>query len=124
KTETIDVHDALGCNIRVDARGNEVLRVLPRLHEGINEEWIDDRTRHACDGLKFGRLDRPYVRKSGKLVEASWEEAFEAVASKLKAAPKDKVGAFAGDLCEAESMYALKNLMNGLGVHHLECRVD
>ena len=59
KTETIDVHDALGCNIRVDARGNEVLRVLPRLHEGINEEWIDDRTRHACDGLKFGRLDRP-----------------------------------------------------------------
>ncbi len=124
KTETIDVHDALGCNIRVDARGSEVLRVLPRLHEGINEEWIDDRTRHACDGLKYARLDRPYVRKNGKLQESSWEDALAVVADKLKSSSKDKIAAFSGDLCDAESMYSLKNLMNGLGVQNLECRVD
>lgn len=124
KTETIDVHDAVGSNIRVDARGNEVLRVLPRLHEGINEEWINDRTRHACDGLKYKRLDRPYVRKGGKLAEATWEEAFSVVASKLKSVNKDRVAAFAGDLCEAESVYALKDLMGQLGVPNLECRVD
>ena len=124
KTETIDVHDALGANIRVDARGNEVLRVLPRLHEGINEEWIDDRTRHACDGLKFGRLDRPYVRVNGKLQETTWEEAFAVAADALKRTSKDKVAAYAGDLCEAESVYALKNLMQGLGVQNIECRVD
>ncbi len=124
KTETIDVHDALGCNIRVDARGNEVLRVLPRLHEGINEEWIDDRTRHACDGLKYKRLDRPYVRKEGKLVEATWDEAFAVIAAKLKSVNKDAAAAFAGDLCDAESMLALKDLMAANGVHNLECRVD
>ena len=124
KTETIDVHDALGCNIRVDARGNEVLRVLPRLHEGINEEWINDRTRHAVDGLKFKRLDRPYVRKNGKLVESTWDEAFAVVAGKIKSAAKDKVAAFAGDLCDTESMIALKDLMSANGVHNLECRVD
>ena len=124
KTETIDIHDAVGSNIRVDARGNEVLRVLPRLHEGINEEWINDRTRHACDGLKYKRLDRPYVRKAGKLAEATWEEAFGVIAAKLKSANKDKVAAFAGDLCEAESVYALKDLMNSVGAYNLECRVD
>lgn len=124
KTETIDVHDALGCNIRVDARGNEVLRVLPRLHEGINEEWIDDRTRHSCDGLKYKRLDRPYMRKEGKLVEASWDEAFAVIAAKIKATNKDRVAAYAGDLCDAESMVALKDLMIANGVHNLECRVD
>lgn len=124
KTQTIDVHDALGCNVRVDARGNEVLRVLPRLHEGINEEWIDDRTRHACDGLKYKRLDRPYVRRNGKLGEASWEEAFAVTAEKFAAAPKDKIAAYAGDLCDVESVVALKDLMQSLGVHNLECRVD
>jgi len=124
KTETIDVHDALGCNIRVDSRGNEVLRVLPRLHEGINEEWINDRTRHAVDGLKYKRLDRPYIRKNGKLAEATWDEAFAAVAAKLKSTSKDKVAAYAGDLCDVESMLALKDLMTANGVHNLECRVD
>lgn len=124
KTETIDVHDALGCNIRVDSRGPEVLRVLPRLHEGINEEWIDDRTRHSVDGLKRQRLDQPYVRENGKLRPATWEEAFSVVAAELKGASKDKIAAFAGDLADAESMYALKDLMNGLGVRNLECRVD
>ncbi len=124
KTETIDVHDAVGCNIRVDARGNEVLRVLPRLHEGINEEWINDRTRHAVDGLKHKRLDRPYVRKNGKLVEASWDDAFAVVSSKLQAVHKDKIAAFAGDLADVESMVALKDLMGTIGAHNLECRVD
>ncbi len=124
KTETIDVHDALGCNIRVDSRGNEVMRVLPRLHEGINEEWINDRTRHAVDGLKYKRLDRPYVRKNGKLVEASWDEAFGVVGAKLTAANKDRIAAFAGDLADVESMLALKDLMNGLGSRNHECRTD
>ncbi len=124
KTETIDVHDALGSNIRVDSRGNEVMRVLPRLHEDINEEWINDRTRHACDGLKFKRLDRPYIRKGGKMVEASWDEAFALAAQKLTAAGKGAVAAFAGDLCEAESVVALKDFMAGIGAHNLECRVD
>ncbi|PZQ44466.1 MAG: NADH-quinone oxidoreductase subunit G [Micavibrio aeruginosavorus] len=124
KTETIDVHDALGCNIRVDSRGAEVMRILPRLHEGINEEWIDDRTRFSYDGLKYKRLDRPYIRKGGKLVEASWEEAFEFTASKLKFVSKDKIAAYAGDLCDTESVLALKDLMTLNGVHNLECRVD
>lgn len=124
KTETIDVHDALGSNIRVDSRGNEVMRVLPRLHEDINEEWIDDRTRHACDGLKYKRLDRPYIRKGGKMVEASWDDAFALAAQKLTGASKGAVAAFAGDLCEAESVIALKDFMAGIGAHNLECRVD
>ncbi len=125
KTETIDVHNALGSNIRVDARGSEVLRVLPRLHEGINEEWIDDRTRHACDGLKYKRLDRPYIRgKDGKLAAATWDEAFAYAAAKLKATAKEKISAFAGDLADVESMLALKDLMAANGVHNLECRVD
>ncbi len=124
KTETIDVHDALGCNIRVDSRGNEALRVLPRLHEDINEEWINDRTRHAVDGLKFKRLDRPYIRKNGKLAEATWDEAFSYAAQKLTAANTGRVAAFAGDLCEAESVMALKDFMAGIGAHNLECRVD
>ncbi len=124
KAETIDVHDAVGSNIRVDARGSEVMRVLPRLNEGINEEWINDRTRFAYDGLKYKRLDRPYVRKNGKLVEATWDEAFAAIATKLKSASKERVAAFAGDLADVESMLALKDLMAANGVHNLECRVD
>ncbi|MFA7457722.1 MAG: NADH-quinone oxidoreductase subunit NuoG, partial [Micavibrio sp.] len=124
KTETIDVHDALGCNIRVDARGNEVMRILPRLHEGINEEWIDDRTRNALDGLKYARLDRPYVRRNGSLKEASWDEAFAAVAARMKAADPSRMAAFSGDLADVESMLALKDLMVSFGAHNLECRVD
>jgi NADH-quinone oxidoreductase subunit G len=124
KTETIDVMDAVGANIRVDSRGAEVLRVLPRLHEGINEEWIDDRTRHSNDGLKRARLDQPYVRKDGKLQPASWDEAFAAVASALKNSSAKKIAAYAGDLADVESMLALKDLMATLDVTNLECRVD
>ena len=90
KTESIDVMDAQGCNIRVDTRGREVMRVLPRLNEDVNEEWISDKTRHACDGLARQRLDRPYIRKSGKLQPASWAEAFAAIAARVS---RDNAGA-------------------------------
>lgn len=126
KTDAVDVHDAVGCNIRVDSRAGEVMRVLPRLHEDVNEEWINDRTRFAYDGLKKNRLDRPYIRneKTGKLEEASWEDALTLVAKKLKTFKKDNIAAYAGDLADAESMYALKSLMKILEVEQLECRVD
>lgn len=124
KTESVDVHDALGVNIRVDAKGREVMRVLPRLNEDINEEWIDDKTRFACDGLSKNRLDRPYIREDGRMREASWDEALTFVAAKLKAADPKRTAAFAGDLCAAEEMVALKDLMTGFGVTNLECRVD
>jgi NADH-quinone oxidoreductase subunit G len=124
KTDTIDVMDAVGSNIRVDARGREVLRVLPRLHEDVNEEWIADKTRHANDGLKRQRLDRPYVRVNGKLRAASWNEAFAVVADKLKNTAGEKIAAIAGDLCDVESMFALKQLMSALGSPNLDCRQD
>lgn len=117
KTETIDVHDAVGCNIRVDARGNEVMRVLPRLHEDINEEWINDRSRFAYDGLKRQRLDRPFVRDAatGRLRPSSWDEAFMTAANKLKATAPDKIAAVMGDLCAAEDMIAAKDFMAAIG---------
>jgi NADH-quinone oxidoreductase subunit G len=125
KTDSIDVLDAVGSNIRVDTRGREVLRVLPRLHEEINEEWINDKTRHACDGLSRQRLDRPYLRNNaGRLEAVSWEVAFRAIAGKLKGLDPKKVAAIAGDLCDAESMVALKDLMAGIGSPNLDCRQD
>src|SRR5512140_1780123 len=116
KTESIDVHDALGAAIRVDARGPAVLRVLPRINEDINEEWISDKTRYAVDGLSRQRLDRPYVREDGKLRPASWNEALDAVAAKLKATAPDRIGVIAGDLQDAESLKAAKDLFGALGV--------
>jgi NADH-quinone oxidoreductase subunit G len=125
KTESIDVMDAVGSNIRVDARGNEVMRVLPRLNEDVNEEWISDKTRFACDGLLRQRLDRPYVRNAqGKLEEATWGDALRAVTARIKAAGPSKVAALAGDLCDVESMYALRDLMAAIGSPHLDCRQD
>src|ERR1700733_12622929 len=124
KTESVDVMDALGCAIRIDARGNEVMRVLPRTNDEINEEWISDKTRYACDGLMRQRLDRPYVREGGQLKPATWAEAFAAVAAKLKAASPDRVGVIAGDLQDAESMKAALDLFGGLGVKSLDCRQD
>jgi len=124
-TESIDVHDAVGSNIRVDARGQEVMRVLPRLHEDINEEWISDKTRFANDGLRLGRLDTPYVRgKDGKLVPANWDDALDVVAKRLKAAGGEKIAAIAGDMACAESMMALKDLFDGLGSPNIDCRQD
>ncbi len=124
KTESIDVMDAVGSNIRVDARGPEVMRVLPRLNEDVNEEWISDKTRFAYDGLKRQRLDRPYLRENGKLREATWDEAFAAVAAKLTSTAGGKIAAIAGDLVDAESMYALKELLTSLGATSLDCRQD
>ncbi len=124
KTPSIDALDAVGSNVRVDCRGREVMRVLPRLHEDINEEWISDKTRHACDGLRRQRLDRPYVRRDGKLQEASWEEAFKAIADRVSGLTGEKIAAIAGDLCDAESMLALKHLMETLGSPNLDCRQD
>src|ERR1700754_4937407 len=124
KTESIDVMDAQGCNIRVDARGPAVLRVLPRLNEEINEEWISDKARHACDGLSRQRLDRPYIRVGGKLKPASWAEAFATIAAKLADTPAKKMAAIVGDLAAAEEIKALKDLMKAYGVVNLDCRQD
>src|SRR6266403_5571840 len=124
KPESVDVLDAVGSTIRIDSRGAQILRVLPRLHEDVNEEWISDKTRFAIDGLVRRRLDRPYVRRNGKLVEAEWQEALDLVADRLKGAPGERIAAIAGDLCDAEAMYALKELLTGLGATSLDCRQD
>ncbi|TVR95636.1 MAG: NADH-quinone oxidoreductase subunit G [Rhodospirillales bacterium] len=124
KTETIDVMDAVGSNIRVDSRGSEVLRVLPRINDDVNEEWISDKTRFACDGLRRQRLDRPYVRRQGRLQPASWDDAFAAVAERIKGTDGGRIAAIAGDLACAESMAALKDLMDALGSPNIDCRQD
>jgi NADH-quinone oxidoreductase subunit G len=124
KTESVDVMDALGSNIRIDNRGREVLRVLPRLNEEINEEWLGDKSRHAIDGLHRRRLDRPYVRRNGKLQAATWNEAFAAIAAQLNGLSGPAVAAIAGDLACTESMTALKDLMGALGSPNLDCRQD
>jgi len=124
KTESVDVFDALGANIRIDTRGGVVMRVLPRLNDDVNEEWISDKTRHAVDGLRYQRLDRPYVRKGGKLVEATWDEAFGAIEARLKDTAGNKIAAIVGDQCDAESMVALKDLMAALGSPNVDCRQD
>ncbi|HXZ02683.1 MAG TPA: NADH-quinone oxidoreductase subunit NuoG [Stellaceae bacterium] len=124
KIESVDVLDAIGSNIRVDSRGPQVLRVLPRLNEDVNEEWISDKTRFAVDGLTRRRLDRPYIRRDGKLVEAEWADAFAAVAARMKGVPGGRMAAIAGDLVDCEAMLALKDLMTALGSPHLDCRQD
>ena len=121
KTQSIDVMDAVGSNIRIDARGSEVMRIVPRLNEDINEEWISDKSRFIWDGLKSQRLDRPYLRKNGKLVATDWDSALSGVARAVRKAGA-KVGAIAGDLAGVEEMYALKKLLNGLGSGHTDCR--
>ena len=124
KTESIDVLDAVGSNIRIDSRGEVVLRILPRLNEEVNEEWLADKSRHACDGLKMQRLDRPYVRKNGKLMPSSWSEAYAAITKKMQDLKGSEMAAIAGNLADVESMLALKDLMGALGSPHLECRQD
>ncbi|HEV8014485.1 MAG TPA: NADH-quinone oxidoreductase subunit NuoG [Stellaceae bacterium] len=124
KTESVDVLDAVGSNIRVDARGPAVLRILPRLNEEVNEEWISDKARFAVDALTRRRLDRPFVRRAGKLVEATWPEAFALIATRLKGSSGSRIAAIAGDLADSEAMFALKELMTALGSPHLDCRQD
>ncbi len=122
KTDSVDVLDAVGAAIRVDARGPEVLRVLPRLNEDVNEEWLADKSRFAIDGLRRRRLDSCWVRVDGKLRKASWNEAFAAIAAKIRATTGERIGAVAGELADGESMLALKDLMAGLGSANLDCR--
>ena len=120
KTETIDVMDALGSNIRVDAKGREVMRIMPRNHDGVNEEWISDKTRFVWDGLRRQRLDRPYIRENGKLRPANWDEALRAAAAAMK---DRKVAGLVGDLVPVEAAFAMKQLITGLG-GEVECRTD
>ncbi|MBU2106583.1 MAG: NADH-quinone oxidoreductase subunit NuoG [Alphaproteobacteria bacterium] len=124
KTESIDVMDAVGSAIRVDSRGREVMRIMPRINEQVNEEWISDKTRFIWDGLRSQRLDRPYVRKGSKLVPASWPEAFDAIRKAVGKAKPERIGAIAGDLATVEEMYALKLLMQSLGSENIDCRQD
>ena len=123
KTETIDVMDAVGSNIRVDARGSAVLRILPRVHEGVNEEWISDKTRFIWDGLGRQRLDKPYVRENGKLRASNWTEALDIAQAKLSS-DAAKIGFIAGELCSAEEMKAAKDLADAMGAASVDCRTD
>ena len=124
KTQVVDVMDALGSNIRVDSRGREVLRILPRNNDDVNEEWISDKTRHIVDGLKAQRLDRPYIRQGGRLAPATWAQAFAAIAARVKATEPKRIGFIAGDLVSAEDMFAFKALADGLGSPNVDCRQD
>ncbi|HEX3857966.1 MAG TPA: NADH-quinone oxidoreductase subunit NuoG, partial [Pseudolabrys sp.] len=124
KTESIDVMDGLGSAIRIDTRGREVMRILPRVNDDVNEEWISDKTRHVVDGLRTQRLDQPYLRVNGRLKPASWKEAFAVIADRMKAANGKRIGAIAGDLAGVEEMFALKDLMARLGSANLDARQD
>jgi NADH-quinone oxidoreductase subunit G len=124
KTESVDVMDALGSAIRIDTRGREVMRILPRVNDDVNEEWISDKTRYVVDGLRTQRLDQPYIRDDGRLRAATWPAAFEAITARLKNARKERIGAIVGDLAAAEEIFALKDLMTRLGVSNLDCRQD
>ncbi len=122
KTESIDVMDGVGSNIRVDVRGREVMRIMPRLNEAVNEEWISDKTRFIWDGLSSQRLDTPYIRSNGKLVAASWDHAFDAIKTQIDKTRPAKIGAIAGDLASVEDIFALKSLMGILGSKNMDCR--
>ena len=124
KTESVDVMDAVGSAIRIDARGREVMRIMPRTNEAVNEEWISDKTRFVWDGLRTQRLDRPYMRVDGRLKAVTWQEAFAAIAARVKATRPERIGAIAGDLAAAEELYALKDLMTRLGSKNLDARQD
>jgi NADH-quinone oxidoreductase subunit G len=124
KTESVDVMDAVGSAIRIDTRGSEVMRILPRINDDINDEWISDKTRHVVDGLRTQRLDQPFVRQNGQLRPATWTEAFQAIAGKVAQTNAKRMGAIVGDLAAVEEVFALKDLMTRLGVTNLDCRQD
>src|SRR4030081_2131005 len=124
KTESIDVMDAVGSAIRIDTRGREVMRILPRVNDDVNEEWISDKTRHVVDGLRAQRLDQPYIREGGQLYPASWREAFDAIAARVKSTQAKRIGAMVGDLAAVEEIFAMKDLMTRLGAVDLDCRQD
>jgi NADH-quinone oxidoreductase subunit G len=122
KTQSIVVMDGLGSAIRIDTRGREVMRILPRTNDAVNEEWISDKTRHVVDGLRTQRLDQPYIRVNGRLQPATWKEAFAVIANKVKAARPERIGALAGQLAAVEDMFALKALMGALGANNIDAR--
>jgi len=125
RIDSIDVSDAVGANISVHVKGSEIMRILPRLNEAVNEEWISDKARFAYDGLKNMRLDHPYVRDAkGILKVASWQHAFETIAEKVKSVEAKKIGAIVGDLCDAEAIAALKDMMTELGSENTDCRQE
>ena len=125
KTELIDVMDAVGSAIRIDTRGREVMRILPRVNDDVNEEWISDKTRHVVDGLRTQRLDQPYIRVNGTLKPASWTAAFQAIAAKVERHRRaNRIGAIVGELASVEEIFALKDLMTRLEVANLDCRED
>ena len=125
KTETIDVMDAVGSNIRVDTYGWEVKRVLPRVNDDINEEWISDKTRYACDGLLKQRLDTPYIRENGKLKKSTWDEALKLLVTKLKSFNPNEIGGLVGDLADLEMIYSFKSFFEKcIGSKNIECRQD
>src|SRR5262249_23580909 len=121
KTESIDVMDPVGSAIRIDTRGREVMRILPRVNDDVNEEWISDKTRHVVDGLRTQRLDQPYIRVDGMLRPASWSAAFAAIATKVKAAEANRVGAIVGELAAVEEIFALRDLMTRVEVANMNC---
>jgi NADH-quinone oxidoreductase subunit G len=124
KTESVDVMDAIGSAIRIDTRGREVMRILPRVNEDVNEEWISDKTRHIVDGLRLQRLDQPYSRENGRLRPTTWRAAFDAIAARVKSTPAERIGAVAGDLAAVEEIFALKDLLTRLNVANFDCRQD
>jgi NADH-quinone oxidoreductase subunit G len=124
KVQSIDVMDAVGSAIRVDSRGREVLRILPRVNDDVNEEWLGDKSRYALDGLRRQRLDRPYLRVEGKLRPVTWPEALDAIAKRITGLAGNRMAAIAGDFADAESMFALKGLMSALGSPNIDCRQD
>ncbi len=124
KTQSIDVMDALGSAIRIDTRGREVMRILPRINDDVNEEWISDKTRHIVDGLRAQRLDQPYVRENGQLRPATGARPSPPSPQRSRGANPKRIGAIAGDLAAVEEMFALKDLMARLGVANLDCRQD
>src|ERR1700730_11956171 len=124
KTPSIDVMDAVGSAIRIDCRGREVMRILPRINDEVNEEWISDKTRHVVDGLKVQRLDQPLVRSRGRLEPTTWSEAFRTIAAQVKATRGERIGAIAGDLATVEEMFALRDLMVRLGAESIGAGQD
>ena len=125
KTESIDVMDAIGSNIRVDTYGWEVKRILPRINENINEEWISDKSRYACDGLLNQRLDTPYVKYNNKFEKASWDEVFNIIKSKFNNTDKNKICGLTGDLVNMETLFIFKEFFNKtLGSQNVESRND
>ena len=122
KTESIDVMDAVGSNIRIDTYGWEVKRILPRLNNEINEEWISDKTRYACDGLLKQRLDEPFIRKNGKLIKSSWDEALELITEKIQNTRPEKIAGHVGDLVSLENIFSFKNFLTDLKIENFEFR--